>query len=55
MEGISIGNEKMSAFPHYRLIIIHECSKKLLMMKNSKSFFNTLYVYLLFPYKTNKT
>ena len=32
---------------HYQnLIIIHECSKKLLKMKNSKSFFNTKYIYM---------
>ena len=51
--GISTWNEECSAFPqnythkivhssamHYQnLIIIHECGKKLLKMKNSKSFF----------------
>ena len=30
-----------SAMYYQNLIIIHECSKKLLKMKNSKSFFNT--------------
>ena len=30
-----------SAMHYQNLIIIHECSKKLLKMKDSKSFFNT--------------
>ena len=30
-----------SAMYYQNLIIIHECSKELLKMKNSKSFFNT--------------
>ena len=37
-----------SAMHYQNLIIIHECSKKLLKMKNSKSFFLTPSIYTLF-------